>query len=460
MRPGRWAFDTIGRWLALNIVAAVTIAAGMNAAFVAFAGVWAKPGIEDIGLIDQAVAVARVVDASPPGWRPRLAASASSSAFRTTWLPTAGGLPVPIASTTSHSVGRKIRALMERPTAQVIAYEPGDLDVHGRPETSWGLAINLSDGSWLLFVPPERAWGLNRNTRNVLTGVFEVVCGLLVAAWASRRLARPMERFAQQAQRFGVDVNAPPVHVTGPLEIRLAGQAFNDMQARVQRYVADRTTMLAAISHDLRAPLTRMRLRGEFIEDEEQQRKLFRDVDEMQAMVDASLSFFRDDSDPEPPTRFNLTELVDTVLDDFRDAGSDVAFHTAGSIAYVGRPLTLRRAIANLVDNAVKYGSRAAVTLSADSEYVEMLVDDEGPGIPVPQREDVFRPFFRLESSRNRQTGGAGLGLSAVRSAVRGHGGEIELETRKSGGLRVRVRLPLVSDMPLDASHGTHDRLG
>jgi signal transduction histidine kinase len=447
IRPGRWASDTIGRWFALNIVAAVIIAAGMNAAFVAFAGVWAKPGIDEIGLIDQAVGVARVVDASPTAWRPRLAAFATSDAFRTTWLPTDAGLSVPIATSTSHTVGRKVRALLDRPAARVVAYEPGDPDINGRPGRSYGLAINLSDGSWLLFVPPERAWGLDRGTRDVLTVVFTAVCGLLVAAWASRRLARPMERFARQAQRFGVDVNAPPVQVTGPLEIRQAGQAFNDMQARVQRYVTDRTAMLAAISHDLRAPLTRMRLRGEFIEDEEQQSKLFRDVDEMQAMVDASLNFFRDDSDPEPPTRFNLSELIDTVLDDFRDAGNDVTFHASAGITYIGRPLTLRRAVANLVDNAIKYGGRAVVSLSAGSDHVEILVEDEGPGIPASQRENVFRPFFRMESSRNRQTGGVGLGLSAVRSAVRGHGGEIDLGDREGGGLRVRVRMPLLSDV-------------
>jgi signal transduction histidine kinase len=202
--------------------------------------------------------------------------------------------------------------------------------------------------------------------------------------------------------------------------------------------------MLAAISHDLRAPLTRMRLRGEFIEDDEQQRKLFRDVDEMQAMVNASLAFFRDDSQQEQATRLNLSELIQTVLDDFRDAGDDVSFHSGESITYVGRPLTLRRAIANLVDNAIKYGLRANVSLSSGDEWVEIIVDDDGSGIPEALHEDVFRPFYRLEGSRNRETGGVGLGLAAARSAVRGHGGDISLESRVGAGLRVRVRLPVV----------------
>ncbi|QWT20426.1 HAMP domain-containing protein [Bacillus sp. NP157] len=444
MRLYRWASDTIGRWFAINIVAAVIVAAGMNAAFAAFAGVWAKPGLEEIGLIDQVVGVARVLDGSPRAWRPRLAATASNEVYTTTWFPDDAALPIPIdAATGFRAGGAKVRGLLGRPSARILAYEPGDIDLHGHRETTYGLAISLSDGSWVRFIAPQRSWGLRPMERTLLTGAFAIVCSLLVAALASRRLARPMERFARQAQRFGTDVNAPPMQATGPIEIRLAGQAFNEMQARVQRYVADRTTMLAAISHDLRAPLTRMRLRGEFIEDDEQQRKLFRDVDEMQAMVDASLDFFRDDSAHEPATRFHLSELIATVVDDFRDAGHDVVFDAGPHVTYVGRPLTLRRAIANLVDNAVKYGTRAAIRLDASAGSVEIVVDDDGPGIPDALKEQVFRPFFRIEASRNRQTGGVGLGLAAVRSAVRGHGGDIALEASDNDGLRVRVTLPM-----------------
>ncbi|UPG87826.1 ATP-binding protein [Luteibacter aegosomatis] len=446
MRPRRWTSDTIGRWFAINIVVAVIIAAAMNAAFSAFAGVWAKPGLQDIGLVDEVAAVARILDGAPRDARAGLAASVSNDRYAVTWFPDDESLPIAIDASEFHQGRAKIRSLLGRPSARVVAYEPGDPDLHGRPETAYGLAISLSDGSWVRFVAPQRSWGLSPTARTLLTVGFAVVCALLVAALASRRLARPLERFARQAQRFGADVNAPPMQATGPLEIRVAAQAFNEMQARVQRYVADRTTMLAAISHDLRAPLTRMRLRGEFIEDEEQQRKLFRDVDEMQAMVDASLEFFRDDSEQEPTTRFMLSELIETVLDDFRDAGHDVAFDTPGSVTYVGRPLTLRRAVANLVDNAIKYGGRAHVRLRPDDAWVEVLVDDDGPGIPDALREAVFRPFYRIEGSRNRQTGGVGLGLSAVRSAVRGHGGDITLETGPGGGLRVRVKLPSVAE--------------
>jgi signal transduction histidine kinase len=301
----------------------------------------------------------------------------------------------------------------------------------------------MSDGSWVEFVTPRRSSGLNPRARYLLTGAFVLACSFVVAALASRRLARPMERFAKHAQRFGMDVNAAPLQFSGPVEFRIAAHAFNEMQSRIQRYVVGRTELLAAISHDLRAPLTRMRLRGEFIEDEDQQRKLFRDVDEMQAMVDASLAFFRDDSEQEQTTRFKLTELVNTIVDDFRDQSYGVAFEDSPAITYVGRPMGLRRAICNLVENALKYGVCARVSIQVTVDGIEIAVEDEGPGIALHLREAVFRPFYRIESSRNRTTGGVGLGLAAARSAVRAHGGDIVLNEGTAGGLRARLLLPL-----------------
>ncbi|MGN6092889.1 MAG: HAMP domain-containing sensor histidine kinase [Luteibacter jiangsuensis] len=438
----RWAADTLSRWFAMNIMMALLVAAAMNAAFVQFAGVWAKPGIKDIGIVEQAAAVVRLIDSAPRDMRPRLARAARGDVYSVEWFPNDDALPMR-RDDTYVGVTARLRDLIGRQNVRVLGSEPGDPGVDGTPTTKYALAIDLSDGSWLLFVAPERSWGLNPWARNVLTGIFALAGSVAVGALASRRLARPMEKFARQAQRFGADVNAPPMESAGPLEFRMAAHAFNDMQARVKRYVADRTYMLAAISHDLRAPLTRMRLRGEFVEDEEQQRRLFRDVDDMRAMVDSALAFFRDDSEQEEATRFNLSELVNTVVDNFRDAGSDVAFHHAGSVAYTGRPLSLRRTFSNLVENAVKYGTRAVVTMQETDDGIEVTIDDDGAGIPEKLHEAVFRPFYRIEASRNRQTGGVGLGLAAARSAVRGHGGDIVLENRAEGGLTVRVRLPV-----------------
>lgn len=442
MRWRHFGRDTIGRWIAINIVVAVVVAAAMNAAFVQFAGVWAKPGLFDIGIVDQAAAVVRVIQGAPPSLRSRLAEAGSNPGFIVQWHADDKALPIPIEGGTFHAGRKKVRELLGRPDARVLAYEAGEPGIGGRPIPFYVLAIDLPDRSWVQFIAPQRSWGLSAGARFALIAAFVIICSLVVAALASRRLARPMERFARQAQRFGRDVDAPQMDLSGPLEFRVAAQAFNEMQERVQRYVTARTEMLAAISHDLRAPLTRMRLRGEFITDAEQQRKLFRDVDEMQAMVDASLRFFRDDSDREPTTRFKLSELVSTVVDDLRDEGHDVVFEERPGITYTGRPLALRRALSNVVENALKYGGRATVTLRTTPASVEVEVEDEGPGIAPELREAVFRPFYRIESSRNRATGGVGLGLAAARSALRAHGGDVVLDSAPGGGLRARLILP------------------
>jgi signal transduction histidine kinase len=201
--------------------------------------------------------------------------------------------------------------------------------------------------------------------------------------------------------------------------------------------------MLAAISHDLRAPLTRMRLRGEFIEDGELQARLFRDVDEMQAMVDAALEFFRDDARLEQTTAFDLAEMLQTVVDDFKDAGIKVALDAPRRCVYVGRPVGIKRVLVNLVDNAVKYGLAPEMRLAVTAEQLEITVLDRGPGIAPELQERVFAPFFRIEGSRNRDTGGVGLGLPAVRAIVLEQGGSVTLANRLGGGLEVKVSLPV-----------------
>jgi len=270
-----------------------------------------------------------------------------------------------------------------------------------------------------------------------------LVSTVLVALIATRRLATPLQRFAEGARRFGVDFRAPPIEPLGPQEIRQAILAFNAMQAQLQHFIRDRTQMLAAISHDLRAPLTRMRLRGEFIEDPEQQQRLFRDVDEMQAMINSALEFFRDDARLEPATHFDLAELLQTLLDDYRDQHLDIDFKGPARLVYFGRPLGLKRVLTNLLDNAIKYGSQPSIELRATADQVRIRVLDRGPGIPDASQEQVFAPFFRLEASRNKSTGGVGLGLSAARAIVLEHGGELTLRNRYKGGLEALVVLPV-----------------
>ncbi len=238
-------------------------------------------------------------------------------------------------------------------------------------------------------------------------------------------------------------MNAPPLEETGPLEVERAAHAFNRMQEQVQRMIRDRTQMLGAISHDLRTPLTRLRLRAELIEDEEQQRKTIADLEEMQAMIAAALGFARDEAAVEQAAPLDLAALLQTICDEAADAGADVIYDGPEHARCIGRPTTLKRALANLVENAVRYGDRARVTLAIEPTRLRISVDDDGPGMPAAELERVFQPFYRLETSRSRATGGVGLGLALVRAAVDAHGGQVELANRPGGGLRATVLLPL-----------------
>lgn len=436
-------FDSIAWWSALNVVAAILIAMFMSLAFVQFAGVWAQPALENSGLIEHATGIARTLDHVPTEERTALVEKLKSTSFDTHWYPRRDLVPIPPNRDKEQHDARwaKLTSMLGRPDAAVLTAGPEDAEGSTIP-VKYAIAIQLSDGSWVDFDTAQRTWGISRSARITLTLLFVLLSSGIVAGVASRLLARPIQRFAGAAEKFGTESRAELLKLSGPLEIREAASAFNAMQDRIQQLVDSRTEMLTAISHDLRAPLTRMRMRGEFIDDPEQQRRLFRDVDEMQAMVQASLAFFRLDGREEEPTWFELGELINTVLDDFRDLGQPVDFPGQPQLAYLGRPFALKRVLTNLVDNAVKYGASALVTLSAQERFVVITIDDTGPGAPPELLPKLFQPFFRMEPSRNRATGGFGLGLASARSIVRSHGGELTLENRQPHGLRATVTLP------------------
>jgi signal transduction histidine kinase len=294
-----------------------------------------------------------------------------------------------------------------------------------------------------MFSAPSRSWGLAEGPRTLILLVLMLISTALVTLIATRRLARPLEHFALGARRFGADFRAPPIEPVGPDEIRQAILAFNGMQAQLRHFIQDRTQMLAAISHDLRAPLTRLRLRGEFIEDNDQQHKLFRDVDEMHAMINTALEFFRDDARLEQATHLDLSELLQTLVDDYRDQSIDITFSGPPRLVYFGRPLGLKRVMTNLVENAIHYGVEPEIELQQDAGRVTIRVLDRGPGLPEGFHEQVFLPFFRLEGSRNKSTGGVGLGLSTARAIVLEHGGTLTLVDRQGGGLEAVLVLPV-----------------
>ncbi|MBM3513705.1 MAG: HAMP domain-containing protein [Alphaproteobacteria bacterium] len=279
----------------------------------------------------------------------------------------------------------------------------------------------------------------------MLTQVIVTLFVAMLALWGLRRATRPLTLFVGAAERLGVDVNAEPMSESGPAEVRRAARAFNTMQTRIKRFIQDRTQMLAAISHDLRTPITRMKLRAEFVEDDEQRAKMLRDLDDMEAMIATTLSFARDDAANEPARSVDVAETLATIASDLAHAGGDTSYSGPPHLLVMARPMALKRALTNLADNAIKYGKCARIALRTIGAEIEITVDDDGPGIPEAEKERVFSPFYRLESSRSRETGGTGLGLTITRNAILSMGGLVELINRPGGGLRARVTLPVAT---------------
>lgn len=305
----------------------------------------------------------------------------------------------------------------------------------------FGLAVPLSNGVWLNAVYAKPGMLSGATTQTLVSLGIAALALTLVAMLIARWIARPLRDIARSAERIGLGEEVEPVVECGPDDLRCTAAAFNRMQTRLRRFIEDRTRMLAAIGHDLRTPITSMRLRAEFVTDEEARRKLISTLDEMQAMTEATLAFARDDAAREETRNVELSSLMESLCADLSDLGWDVRFTNGDKIPYRCRPAALRRAARNLIENAVRYGERARVTLTTRQDAIELSIDDDGKGIPDTEFERVFQPFVRLETSRNSATGGVGLGLSIARSIVRSHGGDITL--RNSGkGLRAVVTLP------------------
>jgi signal transduction histidine kinase len=305
------------------------------------------------------------------------------------------------------------------------------------------VGVAQADGHWLV-VRPHMGFGLTPwQQRIALWFVLSALSMAPIAYVFARRLSAPFRLFADAADRLGRDPRAPPVTVKGTAEIGVAARAFNDMQERLRRYVEDRTAMVAAIAHDLRTPLTRLRFRIENLSDEEQKAKISADIDQMEAMISAALTFVRDASRPGERTPLELSSLLESLCDEMAETGAKTEVESGEKVVLDGDPMALRRLFSNLLENAVKFGGRARARVSKDARNAIVEIEDDGPGIPPQDAEKVFEPFYRREPSRSRQTGGIGLGLAVVRSIARGHGGDVVLANRAGGGLTARVLLPL-----------------
>jgi signal transduction histidine kinase len=450
--------DSIACRFALTVVLAVVVTWSFVGLFNVFGGVWAQPSLERSGLLEQAANMVRIIEAAPPSIREQLASAATTRAIRVGWYAAASPVSMvleqisdqpaeqsrTVLETLLGDSRRTMRILRPNGSGDALMSTPEFREEHAKYSHIYGLAVQHSDGSWLVFTTPERLWGLPWQERWAIWVLFLTVSTGIVSTIATRQLVRPIKQFAEAIRLFGTNPHAPAIAETGPREFTSVIAAFNEMQAQIQKFVAYRTAMLAAISHDLRTPLTRIRLRGELIEDEVQQARLFRDVDELQAMVDGALAFFRGDADEEAMTSFDLPRVLQTIANDYADQGIEIGYAGPSHAVYRGRPFALKRAFANLIENAVKYGTPPTIELTCREKTITVMVRDQGPGIPNEALERVFSPFYRLETSRNRTTGGVGLGLTAALAIIRGHGGDIILSNLPAGGLEALVTLPQV----------------
>jgi signal transduction histidine kinase len=302
-------------------------------------------------------------------------------------------------------------------------------------------SMNTGDGHWRTVQRVPTTVPALVQHRWLIAIALELLVLLPLSWMFARTVASPVKRFAEAARRMGQETGGAPLEREGPAEIRQAVDAFNAMQGRLNLLLKERTRVAAAIAHDLRTPLTRLAFRLDDL-PEPLGPKVRADIEEMKSMISAALDFMREHSAHTPRERLDLRLLVERVVNDQLDLGHDVTLEPGEQVTVEGVPLALRRMVSNLVENALKYGERAHLRIELNAERVILEVDDDGPGIPESLHQQVFEPFYRIEGSRNRNTGGIGLGLATVRGIVLEHGGEIRLGNRKSGGLRVSVSLP------------------
>jgi signal transduction histidine kinase len=318
---------------------------------------------------------------------------------------------------------------------------PGD-DGADKPPSRLDISIELEPTRWLNVsamppAVPSTTWPL------ILAGALAAVLVALAAVWAAGRVARPIAGLTMAAERMGRGDGLVLAPEEGPQDVKAAASAFNTMATRMRRMIEDQRALLSAVGHDLRTPVASLRIRTELVKDAELQTKMRGSIEEMEKLMEAALAAARGGESGEPTRPVDLPSLIEAVCDDLADTGSPVSFATLPAARIEGRASELRRAVRNLIENAVRYGKRASVSMTAEAGFASIHVDDEGPGIPEDKLAHVVKPFVRLEESRNVETGGHGLGLTIARAIAERHAGELVLANRTEGGLRATLRLPL-----------------
>lgn len=412
----------------------------------------------------------RLLESIPVEGRATVLQTLSSDAFRLT-LTDAPAERTPAAPSASTDTEQLIASVFSRRLGQTPQLQLLDVTLLGddaRPAGTWAMLGShaptgrfriqtlLSDGQWLQLDALEGQGGHDPRPISALIDyllriyLLRIVVVVAISLVAVRLAIRPLERMAKAAETLGRDIHSAPLAEEGPREVRKAAEAFNAMQRRLIEGMAERTRLLAAVSHDLRSPITRLRLRTEFLADKALQDKFRKDLQEMESMVDATLDFVRGIDVEDRRQEIDVNALLQSMADDWRETGAAVSLTGSALQSFHGFAQSLRRCIQNLVENALRYGARADILVEDDLRCLRIVVRDAGPGIPREELERVFEPFYRLESSRNASSGGFGLGLSIARTIAAAHGGRIVLANREAGGLEALLELPR-GPTPLDS---------
>lgn len=403
----------------------------------------------DEQLAEQLISVTRAIAAIPTGKREQTAHALSTAAMEIHWSTLSLVNPPSVESERISRLRKQLRELVPAITDDQVrlAFEGEGTAGGENSDASRHVllaSVQLPDEGWVNFrlatfrtAPPEHG---------MLASLSAMALGILLVSFVLvRSLTAPLRRLAGAADCVGIDLAAPEVPESGPREIQQVAGAFNRMQARIKRLIKDRTQTLAAVSHDLKTPLTRLRLRAQFVTDEDLRRTIEGDLDEMERMIESTLTFLRGDAIAEESRIVDIATILETVSDQLTDSGHEVVLTGLSHASIRCKPLAIKRALSNLIENAVKYGGRARVDLAERGDEIVITIADDGPGIPEDEQERVFDPFYRLEASRSFETGGTGLGLTIARTAMRAHGGDIQLHNRNPSGLCATVTLPKVT---------------
>lgn len=401
----------------------------------------------NLPLPEQARAMVEAIERTPGARRAGLVGAFDGGLYTVSLapaLPAAAAEPTPDLDLLSDYYGRALpgRAIAVNGRRPRLGRLVGSRPRPARFFAPVSVAIGLADGGAVVLSsrpsPAMRHYFRSRSWVSALGGLI-----LLVAlGLAVRQTTRPLVRLSQGVRRFGTTLDAPDLPVAGPREVRELAQSFNEMKGRIRDLMAERTRMLAAIAHDLRTYLTRLRLRAEFIDDPRHREGAVRDLDEMAALLDDTLFLARGEADRAPPGALDLAAAAMALVAVRQELGDAVTIESAGPLPVRATPLSVRRILGNLIDNGLRYGTAVTVRLAPAAGHADLIVEDDGPGVPPEVLARLGEPFNRLDASRNRETGGAGLGLAIVRALAAHDGATVTFTNRDAGGLRVTVRYP------------------